>query len=734
MSVSYSQSTSQAPTRSLRGETDAFLRATFEQAPGPRRRILWWDAGGHLKDLLKEVCRDRDIAFLTKSHPLAFREWVADQGDTPEGEPERVVWYFQGAPAGRDWFRDVQEMGAVIEKGIEDIVAQLYDVPVWKVRPWGSEGTSVTEDIAAIFNTELRGPSRPTLDELQMQLLTGDNSKPAEYILRAGWDGLPSTPNVVDKIRGLLTAEGVPDLQDAHSPKAIVEAVRRWAVAGWLHESGVGLEALPYHSASDLKYGLRRLKEVLGSAEGSTFLPQFQKAYWPEVVDALDAPWEMAGPCPVDGALETRLWTDWLQAFDNEQYEQCCNRATQRATAFQEATGQSQAEVGKYGSPWTRAWQQAAALADLAHRYATWDNRDVPVHELYADEEEGSWHIDDAVRRIIVSGTPEAALPEGHPATDALYAHRSKLVKGRYLTYLKRLADKMETTLATGSLLDDTLASSTTFWNDNDEKLAAGNDGLLFYIDALRLDLARALKRRLEERTEQPTVDISLTITESRRLSVLPSETKFGMAAVLPMQSSPFEMKLHEGKLEAARGQVLDTTRRKKLLEDDGWAVTDNADDERAWSQGRVAHTITELDEYAEKELPNIEDLLAERVEKLADRIFEKLNKGRWSRAYVITDHGFVLLPENTDFAPLTPPEGDVARRRVAGANVADSQHGILLHREEQNDLSYLHDPVRILVQPQERFSKRGVSDKRYYHGGALPQECIISFLEIEVT
>ena len=734
MPQSQQQLEHRAPTQSLHEKTAELLNDRFAEASGPRHRILWWDADGHLEDILKEACKDIDADFVSRNHPLAFREWVANQGNTPESEPEKVVWYVQDASHDRDWFRDVGAMGGVIERGIEYIVAQMYDVPVWKVRPWGSEDEPVSKSTAAIFNDELRGQNRPHLNELQMHLLTGDDSKPARYVLRSGWPGQRSDPEIVDKIRNLLIGEGVLGLEDVTSPDAIVEAVRRWAVAGWLYSAGVSLEALPFNSASDLKYGLRCLKKVIREGGPTDILSKFQKTYWPEIVEALNAPWEEAGTCPVDGALEARLWTDWLEAFDAGRHEQCRTWAQRRAKAFQEATGRNDTEVDTHGAPWTQAWKQAAALADLAHRYETWDDRDVPAHELYADKEQGSWHIDDAVRHIIVSGTPESNLPDGHPATEALAAHRTELVRRRYIDYLKRLGEKMERDLTTGTLLDDTLRSSTNFWSDNKKTLAAGNEGILFYIDALRLDLARALKQHLEEQADHPAVDLSLTITESRRLSVLPSETKFGMAAVLPEQSSPFEVGLDDGELNASRGRVLSTTRRKQLLEDEGWSVTTEMKGDRAWQSNRVAYMLTELDDYGEKSLDDIEGLLAQRVEKLANQIFEKLRKGRWSRAHVITDHGFVLLPEDTGFDAKTPPEGDVARRRVAGAHVDDSQHGVRIHRKRQPDLSYLHTPVRILVHPQERFRKRGIEDKRYYHGGALPQECIISFLSIEVA
>jgi hypothetical protein len=75
-----------------------------------------------------------------------------------------------------------------------------------------------------------------------------------------------------------------------------------------------------------------------------------------------------------------------------------------------------------------------------------------------------------------------------------------------------------------------------------------------------------------------------------------------------------------------------------------------------------------------------------------------------------------------------------VKRRRVAADDLPDDDTGVLLTREKMPALSYLQCPVRVLLDPQQRYSKQGIPDSRYYHGGALPQECILSFLKIEAA
>jgi hypothetical protein len=512
----------------------------------------------------------------------------------------------------------------------------------------------------------------------------------------------------------------------------MVEAVRHWAVAGWLSQAGIPDTAFPSAIAeSDLGYAYRRLKAVLREDLQSKVFGTYQRRYWDEIIDQIEHPWTLAR-CPVDGALDERLWAEWEADFEAERFEACREHAAERADALREHTGRQGESVDKRTPPRIRVWSQAAALADLAHRYETWDQRNAPAHVLYADREEGSWQIDAAVRRIIVSGTPEEELPSGHPARESLSDHRERLVETEYLNYLRDLSDEMESFLVQGNLLGGSLSSSVDYWSDHKKDLRAGNEALFFYIDALRLDLARELVDRLQERSDAVS-DIDLNVEESTRLGVLPSETKFGMAAVLPGRSQSFEVKLENGSLRAFRNEdALNARKRRTLLDQEGWSVAPH--NPSAWSNTRVACYSKEIDEYGEASMEDIERRLAERVQKLADRIFQKMRQGDWNRAYVVADHGFVLLPEGADFEKLSPPDGDVERRRVAAEDLSDDDTGVLLTREKMPALSYLQCPVRVLLNPQQRYSKQGIRDSRYYHGGALPQECILSFLKIEAA
>ncbi len=714
--------------RSLQEEAKQILRQCFGDAPGPRRRVLWWDAGGHLRGLLKRVCREMDIDFVGADHPLELRQWTHNQGEVLQEEPGRVLWHVPEPERDRDWFRDVKVMGGIVKKSIADLAADLYDIQPWQLQS-RTDGETVSGDIAGILKDRLTVPNRPILQDLQIHLITGKGGKPVEFILQEGTGGLPEASEDIGKVRRHLEDKHVPNLSTSDDPGAIAQKVRRWAVAGWLSDAGVPPSAFPEPIASSqLGYGFRRLRSVL---KDTPVLGTYQQSYWPDVIGAVEDPWALGG-CPVDGALDETLWAAWTEDFEAGRFETCRERAEMRADAFREHTGREDESTHKGSSPWIRVWQQAAALADLARRYETWDDRDVPAPALYADREAGSWQIDAAVRRIIVSGTPEEELPGEHPARSTLPARRERLVEEKYLKYLETMADKMEQSISTGDLLGETLQSSVKFWPDHEEKLGAGNEALFFYLDALRLDLAYELSDRLQDRSDASR-ELDLNVDESARLGALPSETEFGMAAVLPGSARSYEVRIGDDELNAYRdGRTVSAQRRRDILNQEGWAVA--PDNPSAWSSTQVAYFSKELDEYGEAGMDDIENKLAKRVDTLADLIFEKMRQGNWTRAYVVTDHGFVLLPPQTGFDDQPTPEGDVKRRRVAAEELSEDGPGVLLERGQIPDLFYLASPVRALLHPQHRFKKEGIEDSRYYHGGALPQECVLSFLKIEAA
>ena len=119
-----------------------------------------------------------------------------------------------------------------------------------------------------------------------------------------------------------------------------------------------------------------------------------------------------------------------------------------------------------------------------------------------------------------------------------------------------------------------------------------------------------------------------------------------------------------------------------------------------------------------EKEFSDLEEMLDRRVNSLAEFIGTKTEQGEWDQAYVLTDHGFVLLPYDVTPEKISRPTeaSDSGRRWIAG----EDSPGVLLDASAR--LGYLGANVSVFVSPLKRFSKQGVGDARFYHGGLLPQ------------
>lgn len=75
--------------------------------------------------------------------------------------------------------------------------------------------------------------------------------------------------------------------------------------------------------------------------------------------------------------------------------------------------------------------------------------------------------------------------------------------------------------------------------------------------------------------------------------------------------------------------------------------------------------------------------------------------------------------------------DGEVKYRRIAGDDIEDAGTGVRVTGQTPGT-EYLKTSVRLLAKPRQYNSKSGLTDARYYHGGILPQECMLNFLRVE--
>jgi hypothetical protein len=116
-------------------------------------------------------------------------------------------------------------------------------------------------------------------------------------------------------------------------------------------------------------------------------------------------------------------------------------------------------------------------------------------------------------------------------------------------------------------------------------------------------------------------------------------------------------------------------------------------------------------------------DYLDEAVERISTRILELLDAG-WRRVDLVTDHGWILLPDGMEKVELPVAATEVKKGRCArlkhGADVAVPTVPWFWDQD-----------VRIALAPGITCFE---ANKEYEHGGVSPQECIVPRLTVTTS
>ncbi|GKZ16279.1 BREX-5 system phosphatase PglZ [Haladaptatus sp. T7] len=711
------------PTTTLENQAKAHLEDEFPDEHATAVRVVWWDEGGHLREVVRTAADQIGVGFSeAERFPLELRKTAVKEPESPH------VWYIpeaktvEDAEEGlieRDWFRDIRETGGEIELTIEQLTAELYEVNPWDIYDVERGTESDRETAANVIKNQFASGGIPRYGDLIGEIITKGEGQILEHLLEGGWPEIDKDDETIARVQKSLKDRHVAPADSAETPEEIEDVVWKWAVARWLVAEGIDVDAFPggYGNVGSTLGDINPLKRIVDTRQSTRLAERYlSESYWEDVIGAYDDAWELAA-CPVDGALDAALWDAWLESLEEEEYTKCIERANERQRAL---------EVYPDDIPWTTLWKQAEQVAKLEARFSAWEERSKSLDpfDQYSAQDDGTWKIDYGVLELEITGEPEQdRLLNSHPATGTLPELRSELLETRYMNYLEEMSEAVISSFSTGSPLAGKDAAYE-WWTDNENELATGETVALFLIDALRLDLARELANRLRE---------DYSITEDTRVSTLPSETKFGMAALTPGRAHRFRIKLRNGKLSVERGgQRLDNKgNRVKVLEREGWDVPEDSDS--GWQRNQIAYYDKDIDDIGENELDNPESHFTDYIDELYDLITEELENGNRDRIYVVTDHGFVLLPKGTTMESISSYDGDgeVKYRRIAGDDIEDAGTGVRVTGQTPGT-EYLNTSVRLLAKPRQYNSKSGLTDARYYHGGILPQECMLNFLRIE--
>lgn len=387
--------------------------------------------------------------------------------------------------------------------------------------------------------------------------------------------------------------------------------------------------------------------------------------------------------------------------------------AAQKAAVAEEAKGFWAAGTGDLPG-----WKLAADLADLAEqaggavaecetpRTAAW------LVNRYADQ----WHRIDLAHWRLLAATHEAEDTE-------LLARLGDRFYTRYLDAAGRAFYNAFKGSATWPPADCDAVSKlvTTLYRTSNERRA------ILVVDALRYDLAAALRERLGEGSLEPYV------------AAVPTETFVGMTALLP--GTTVKLALEDGKptLRAPAGGNLNyRTYRWEVLEAAGAAALGK--DKKGTRRDQVSDLLEAVD--PPKALPNLLVLFTRSIDDVGhpaghaalhhfdlllgelERAVRKLRTWGYSEVDVVTDHGFVLLHKDLDIQPLEIDKSSLAHVHPRWAL---AQPGI---QTPAAAVPFPLDPDWQIVLPPglRSFGAPGT----FFHGGATLQEAVVPHLHFE--
>ncbi len=240
--------------------------------------------------------------------------------------------------------------------------------------------------------------------------------------------------------------------------------------------------------------------------------------------------------------------------------------------------------------------------------------------------------------------------------------------------------------------------------------LKARGGTCVIFADGLRYDLGQRLGAELTA--------AGLPATVRPHLAALPTVTPTAKNAVAPVASllaggPDFDPSV------AATGQKLSATVLRQLLRDNGWQVltgpeTGDPMDGRAWTE------LGQIDSYGHNAKLDVARQAQTEIDGLVDRV-RKLIAAGWRTVTVVTDHGWLLLPDgfpkNELYLHLTEERKGRCARLKPGAE------------PEQQVVPWHWDAsVGIAIAPDITSFQSG---NVYDHGGLSPQEVVIPVVTV---
>lgn len=307
---------------------------------------------------------------------------------------------------------------------------------------------------------------------------------------------------------------------------------------------------------------------------------------------------------------------------------------------------------------------------------------------------EGAWEADSASWE---------AIAQASPADDALIKSVVRLLSGPWLDETARAFQRAVQAYPLPA-------------NGQQEVVCAAPGGCLLFTDGLRYDLGCRLAAKLEMR--------GCRVVVRRRWAALPTVTATAKPAVTPAAGDivggelpeDFAPRLNSG------GRPVNATTLRAAIQAGGYRVLGHETDEgpdqdeaRGWLEAGV------LDERGHDLQDDLPQCIDQALERLTERILHLLDAG-WTSVRVVTDHGWLLLPDGLPKVDL-PRHLTESRWKRCAVIAGESQVDALTVPWHWN--------------ANQRFATApGIAcfnaSPRYAHGGLSLQECLLPDLLVE--
>ena len=236
---------------------------------------------------------------------------------------------------------------------------------------------------------------------------------------------------------------------------------------------------------------------------------------------------------------------------------------------------------------------------------------------------------------------------------------------------------------------------------------------VVFFVDGLRFDTAKMLEEKLSK--------LSVTIDLKTRWSALPSLTATAKAAVTPLADMLIGLQDNDNFIPAlANGHAAFSSHHlKKLLKEKGWQYLDGVETGKptgyAWVQ------TGDLDNMGHKQQRKLPLFIDQILDDVVARIQGLIDAG-WSRIKIVTDHGWLWIPDGLPKADLQKSLGKNRQHRCAILKDNVHHDGLVVPWHWNQNISIAMAPGISAY----------VAGDYYNHGGLSLQECLT--LELNLT